>query len=63
MQTAAIQEQLKARHALRNSGNYAQADVIRAELEHDGYVIRDTRTGTRWYLADDRNVGGFVKAR
>jgi len=53
---------LTKRHVLRNSANYPEADAIRAELEHAGYVVRDTRTGTRWYLADDRNVGGFVKA-
>ena len=36
-----------ARTALRRQGSYPQADAIRQDLDRDGYVVEDTRVGTR----------------
>ena len=44
---AAVQSSVDERAALRNSGDYHQADRIRAELDKSGYLIEDGREGSR----------------
>ena len=57
---AEVQSRLDERAALRSSGDYQQADWIRAELAKSGYVIEDTRDGSmvrprpRWEEAQAR---------
>jgi cysteinyl-tRNA synthetase len=44
-----LQEKLDQRDALRNKGNFAEADKLREQLEQQGYEIDDTYQGSRWF--------------
>jgi cysteinyl-tRNA synthetase len=43
-----IERLIDARRAARRARNFAEADRIRAELDHLGIVLEDTGTATRW---------------
>ena len=45
---AEIDEHLERRRRLRESGDYAGADEVRALLENAGLIIEDSDQGTRW---------------
>ncbi|MDO4644029.1 MAG: cysteine--tRNA ligase [Cardiobacteriaceae bacterium] len=40
---------LTERQAAKAAKNYARADAIRAELEEQGVIIKDTANGSEWY--------------
>ena len=48
---AAIQAQIDARAAAKQAKNFAEADLIRAELLAAGIVLKDSSTGTTWEAA------------
>src|SRR5207249_440991 len=43
---------IKNREAVREQKNWAQADAMRDQLLADGICIKDTKTGTQWYLVN-----------
>ena len=45
-----VEERMAARQQARRSGDYKEADAIRAELAARGVEIEDTPRGTRWKL-------------
>lgn len=42
-----IQELVDKREALRKSGNYEEADKVRAEIESKGFILEDSKEGIR----------------
>ena len=42
-----IKNLIKEREKARKEGNFAEADKIRKEIEDKGYVLEDTKEGTR----------------
>jgi cysteinyl-tRNA synthetase len=42
---------IKERERVRAAGEWAQADQLRASLADRGIMLKDTKTGTEWYLA------------
>ena len=63
MSESAVVSVIQKRNAFRAAGDFAGADLIRAELDHRGIVLCDRRTETQWNRKENCNVGGFVKAR
>ena len=62
MSESAVVSVIQKRNAFRAAGDFAGADLIRADLDHRGIILRDHRTETQWNRKEDYNVGGFVKA-
>jgi cysteinyl-tRNA synthetase len=53
-----IQAALTRRRALREAGQYTQADAIRADLAAQGIMIDDTADGTRWRRCAPGEIAG-----
>jgi cysteinyl-tRNA synthetase len=43
-----VEERIAARKAARERRDFAEADLIRAELMQKGIAIEDTAAGTKW---------------